>query len=151
MTDTDPLLRAVADGDPACPDGRALARLGALVRDHARPPAPIDVAAAVRARMRGEAAFADDDSDQSAEDIERAQIDRAYDGDGSTDEHLARLGDLVRSAADLPRPVDLIERVRAKLRQSANQPSMPTLDGGSRWRIWSAVIASHVAALVVVA
>ncbi|MBA2482553.1 MAG: hypothetical protein H0V44_17960, partial [Planctomycetes bacterium] len=102
MTDTDPLLRAVADGDPACPDGRALARLGELVRTHARPPGRVDVAADVRARLVGDAAFADDaDGSLSAEDIERAEIDRAYDGDGSSDEQLARLGALVRGAADL--------------------------------------------------
>src|SRR5688572_201835 len=40
--DSDPLLRAVADGDPNCPDGRTLAALGDLFRRHAQPPAESD-------------------------------------------------------------------------------------------------------------
>ena len=32
-SDSDPLLRALTDEDPACPDGRALVALGRLIRD----------------------------------------------------------------------------------------------------------------------
>lgn len=49
MSDTDPLLHAL-QGDPACPDGEALVRLGELVR--AQRPRPADLRDAVRARLR---------------------------------------------------------------------------------------------------
>ncbi|MCS6969433.1 MAG: hypothetical protein RMM29_08360 [Planctomycetota bacterium] len=45
----DPLLAAVQRGDPRCPDGRALARLGALVR--ADRPRSVDLCARVRAAL----------------------------------------------------------------------------------------------------
>ncbi|MBA3686637.1 MAG: hypothetical protein H0W72_15555, partial [Planctomycetes bacterium] len=76
MSSDDPLLRATADGDPACPDGRALAAMGDLVRDAMRPPRPVDLVPGVLARLEGADARHDDAfSDQD--------IDACYDGDGT--------------------------------------------------------------------
>ena len=66
MNDSDPLLRAVADGDPNCPDGRTLAALGDLFRRHATPPGEAnDLSADILARLSDLA-----DADGGADDQE---------------------------------------------------------------------------------
>lgn len=137
-TDTDPLLRAIVNEDPACPDGRALVSLGRLVRAHSAPPHPADLGDSVLSRL------------ESADQEATAAIDAIYDrGDYGGDAALARLGELVREVGRLERPVDLAATVLRRLRASERQSAIPdALDGGSRWRIWSAVVAGHVAALL---
>jgi hypothetical protein len=137
-TDTDPLLRAIVDQDPACPDGRALVAMGRLVREHSALPHPTDLGDSVLARL------------ESADEEATAAIDAIYDrGDYGGDAVLARLGELVREAGRLERPVDLAATVLRRIRTSERQAAIPdSLDGGSRWRIWSAVVAGHVAALL---
>ncbi len=153
MSDTDPLLRAVSDGNPACPDGRALARLGELIRAHSQLPGDSDLAPLVRSRLD-----ADDSVSIAPDPVDAVAIDLAWDGvraagspamDG--DDSLARLGELIAGASSLPYPVDLADRVRQRLKNADRQPDMPQLEKGGRWRIWSAVISAHVAALVAIA
>jgi len=138
----DPLLRATAGGDPACPDGQALVHLGRVVRDATRPPRAVDLVPQVLARIghRDEASFDD-------------AVDALYDGSGRVDHpDLLRLGGLVRAACDPLRRADLGKRVLARLdgadRAVSRQLTLPTV---SRWRVWSSVIAGHVAALIAIA
>jgi hypothetical protein len=151
-SDSDPLLRAVADGDPNCPDGRMLSALGDLFRRHAQPPNETDdLSADILAKLK---------------DVEHADvneidaIDAFYDGaaDGSAtnthaDPTLDRLAGLARSVG--PRRVDVTNAVLRRIRASSRLASVlgtdderETVDGRSRWRIISAVIAGHVAALL---
>ena len=155
MNDSDPLLRAVADGDPNCPDGRTLAALGDLFRRHATPPGEAnDLSADILARLSDLA-----DADGGADDQEA--IDAFYDRDDRsqiTDPQLDRLSVLARSIG--PRRVDLTAAIQRRIRASspfgavfdknANQEKdhHEGLDGRGRWRIISAVIAGHVAALL---
>jgi hypothetical protein len=140
-SDSDPLLRALTDEDPACPDGRALVALGRLIRQHSIPPgAGIAVADDVIARL------------SDAEQVDGAQIDACFDGgQPAADAQLARLGELVRSLA--PRRVDLKDRVLARIRASTRfsafaSDSQAVFERTRRWRIWSAVVAGHCAALL---
>ncbi len=140
-SDSDPLLRALTDEDPACPDGRALVALGRLIRHHSVPPgAAIAVADDVIARL------------SDAEQLDSAQIDACFDGgQPAADAQLARLGELVRSLA--PRRVDLKDRVLARIRASSRfsafaSDSQAVFERTRRWRIWSAVVAGHCAALL---
>lgn len=155
MNDSDPLLRAVADGDPHCPDGRTLAALGDLFRRHATPPGEeSDLSADILARLSDLA-----DADGGIDDQET--IDAFYDGDDRSqlgDPQLNRLSALARSIG--PRRVDLTAAIQRRIRASspfatvfdkhANQENdhHEGLDGRGRWRIISAVIAGHVAALL---
>ena len=155
MNDSDPLLRAVADGDPNCPDGRTLAALGDLFRRHATPPNEAnDLSADIMARLND---LADADSGVSDQD----NIDTFYDSDDHsqiTDPQLDRLSALARSIG--PLRVDLTAAIQRRIRASsrfatvfdkhANQENdqHEGLDGRGRWRIISAVIAGHVAALL---
>lgn len=143
---SDPILRALQTGDEACPDGRGLAQLGRLAREGAAPPKPIDLVARVRA------ACADADLDQA----EAEMIDELYDGDSAAaaaaDPGLARLGELVRTGAALERDPDLLPRLEGKLnRLSSRRAAVPDVDGATRWRIWTLVVAGHVAALLALA
>ncbi len=143
--DSDPLLRAVATGDPACPDGRALAALGRLVRSAATP-APADLAAKVRARLHAGTTAPARNLNQLDDDA----IDAHFDGERN-DAGLTVFGALVREAGQPPRPIDLVAKVRAKLHHSRRLEAIG-LDGKggrSRLRIWHAVIAGHLAALLV--
>lgn len=139
--DHDPLLRATADGDPACPDGRALASLGKLMRDAMRPPRKPDLARGVLSRLDGRPAAAP---------LSGEAIDAFYDGAGDHRDAppaLAAIAGLVRGASELPHDVDLAARVERRLTESVRlAPSRIDLRG--RWRIWSAVVAGHVAALL---
>lgn len=145
-TPSDPILRALREGDEACPDGRALAALGRLAREGARLPGPVDLVDRVRA-------------DCAAIDLDQAEaemIDELYDGDRATaaaaDPTLARLGELVRTGAAPEREVDLLPRLEGKLtRLSSRRAAAADLDGSTRWRIWTMVIAGHVAALLTLA
>jgi hypothetical protein len=133
----DPLRRATAEGNFACPDGEALASLGRIVRESSKSPRPADLVEGVLARIDG----ADDfNADTDA-------IDAVYDCGGAQDPALLRLGELVRGACALSQPVDLAESVHKRLLRPS-QPLSTVLDAGSRWRIWSAVIAAHAAALI---
>ena len=142
-TNSDPLLRALKDGDPHCPDGRALAKLGDLISAHSEPTA-VELGDSILHRLRAE----------PVADRHSAAIDLVYDGgpldvqDGEAmDPGLARLRVLLAKAHTAPpRPVDLTAAVRRKLKQSARLPKVSRLDGASRWRLWSAVVACHVAA-----
>lgn len=147
--DSDPLLRAVADGDPNCPDGRMLAGLGSLFRRHAQPPKEVDdLSGDILAKLK----------DVEHEDVNDLDvIDAFYDGEPSAavpaDPALDRLATLTRSVG--PRRVDLsgavLKRIRASSRLAAvlgADDERETIDGRSRWRIISAVVAGHVAALL---
>jgi hypothetical protein len=147
--DSDPLLRAVADGDPNCPDGRMLAGLGSLFRRHAQPPKEVDdLSGDILAKLK----------DVEHEDVnDQDAIDAFYDGEPSAtvpvDPALDRLATLTRSVG--PRRVDLsgavLKRIRASSRLAAvlgADDERETIDGRSRWRIISAVVAGHVAALL---
>lgn len=149
--DSDPLLRAVAEGDPNCPDGRTLAALGDLFRRHASPPGQTDdLSADILAKLK----------DVESNDVnELDAIDAYYDGaaDSATaaqpDPTLDRLAGLARSVG--PRRVDLTNAVLRRIRTSSRfaavlgaEDERETIDGRSRWRIISAVVAGHVAALL---
>jgi hypothetical protein len=151
-SDSDPLLRAVADGDPHCPDGRMLSALGDLFRRHAQPPNETsDLSADILAKLK----------DVEHSDVnELDAIDAFYDGaaDGSTtnvqvDPTLDRLAGLARSVG--PRRVDVTNAVLRRIRASSRLAAVlgtddegENVDGRSRWRIISAVVAGHVAALL---
>lgn len=146
--DSDPLLRAIATGDEHCPDGKALARLGRLIRGEG------PVAGDVRERVAQRLAV--DEADVSVD--EAAAIDRHYD-DRIADPALERLGDL----AGLLRPAsaDLRDRVRKQLVASLRlapvsaeapvssraQAERATLRG-QRLRIILGVAGVHAAALL---
>lgn len=139
--DSDPLLRAIADEDPACPDGRVLVALGRLIRRHSAPQRTgTDLADDVIARLC------------DADNLESEQIDACFDRhEASADPALARLGGLIRGIQ--PRPVDLTDRVMARIRASTRlsafaSDSQAVFERTRRWRIWSAVIAGHCAALL---
>jgi hypothetical protein len=140
-SDSDPLLRALAEEDPACPDGRVLVALGRLIRRHSAPHrTDIDLADDVLARL------GDTDS------LESEQIDACFDRqDAHADPALARLGGLVRGIQH--RPVDLKDRILARIRASTRlsvfaSDSQAVFERTRRWRIWSAVVAGHCAALL---
>ena len=140
-SDSDPLLRAVADEDPACPDGRVLVALGRLIRRHSTLRRhSTDVSDDVLARL------------SDADNLESELIDACYDRrDGHADPALLRLGELMRGIQ--PRPVDLKDRVLARIRASSRlsafaSDSQAVFERTRRWRIWSAVIAGHCAALL---
>jgi hypothetical protein len=131
---SDPLLRAIADGDPACPDGRTLARLGALMRSHGPRPAPAALAARVAGRISaGRGAGPDADA-----------VAAFYAGEAA-DPAQERLRSLI--AGVRPAPADLRARVRARLAEGDSEPEQ----GGSRLRFWSAVVTAHLAAVLVLA
>lgn len=152
--DSDPLLRAVADGDPNCPDGRTLAALGDLFRRHAQPPNEVDdLSGDILARLK----------DVEHSDVnELDAIDAFYDGnpggiggnsDTAVDPTLDRLAGLARSVG--PRRVDVTNAVLKRIRASSRLAAVlgvdderESIDGRSRWRIISAVVAGHVAALL---
>jgi hypothetical protein len=138
MAGTDPLLRALADGDPACPDGAALTRLGRLVRAQV-PVAQTDL----RSRLHQRLAFVTPISS----DEEGATIDAHYQGHTS-DTHLARLDAL--TALPLPRPVDLRAKVRARITGTAR---LTVIDpaAAQRRRLISLVVVAHLAAALVFA
>lgn len=144
MSDTDPLLRAVADGDPHCPDGRMLAALGQLIRRHGAPPRPqADFADDVLARIN--------DAGQTDGEAIDAFYNADTDAGAAETSELGRMAMLVRSAA--PAPIDLSQQVLKRIRASsrltlfAEEPRRG-IDRSGRWRIWSAVVAGHVAALL---
>lgn len=141
---SDPLLRATADGDTACPDGQALAALGRAVRQASTVPRAVDLRAQVLTRLEALGQLsAEDDFDDEA-------IDRFYDGDGRGPAELVNLSNVIRNAAQAPHPIALSERVRNQLHGSLRFKAQRAIDLGSRWRIWSTVVAGHVAALLAI-
>ncbi len=150
-SDSDPLLRAIASGDEHCPDGKALAQLGRLVRGQ-RP-----LASDLRARVETHIAIAE--GQLASDDDER--IDRLYEHDGS-DPELARMRDLFAGIG--PQPVDLRTRVRRQLLASQRLAPVTVEAPVSsraqavqvhvrqrRLRIITGVVVAHVAAVLVVA
>ncbi|GDY14531.1 hypothetical protein LBMAG53_34090 [Planctomycetota bacterium] len=136
---SDPLLNAVAEGDQACPDGRALANLGALVRTGSAPPRPTDLSGPVQRRVAQLPADSDDDP-----------IDAHYQL-GLPDAELEALGGLIRQASSLPRPVDLRARVKAGIAGSRRMSTVLAVQPRSRLRVWHAVVAAHLAAALILA
>jgi hypothetical protein len=138
----DPLLRAIVDGDSACPDGEKLVALGKLIKSASTPRAT-DLVGDVLARIDREAVPAEDESLEDAAD--------AFCTSGVTgNPELTALFRLVQAAAELPHPVDLVARVEKAIGNGPRQSQPITLDAGSHWRIWSAVVAGHVAALIAI-
>ena len=135
MSDTDPLLRAVAQGDPAAPDGRALAALGQLVRDAASLPGHQDLTDRVLTRI------------QTGEEDTR-DIDAWVEQGDCDDRALAQLLRLTRLAAKPPRPVDLTGQVRLRLGAGRFIAAFDDRSGTvrRRVRIVAMVIAGHLAA-----
>ena len=143
IPDTDPLLRATADGDTACPDGRALAALGQLVRSAATPPRRSDLAGGVLARLNGASG-----GGRGSTMLSDEAIDAFYDqGDAGAAPGLAALAALVRDAGTPPHPIGLAAGVERALATSARL-TPARMDLATRWRVWSAVVAGHVAALL---
>ncbi|MDA3963101.1 MAG: hypothetical protein PF961_20130 [Planctomycetota bacterium] len=145
MSDSDPIFRALHQGDEACPDGRALAAIGRLAREAAQPPKAVDLRASVLAACAELGDAADDDL-----------IDEIYDGDGAAaaaaDPGLAKLGEIVREAASLEREPDLLPKLEGKIqRMSTRRMAVAGVDHARSWRIWTIVVASHVAALFALA
>lgn len=148
--DTEPedlLWRAVCQGDESCPDGRSLANLGRLVRQAARPPRPIDLTAQVRARC---AALADQDG-------EATLIDEVFqEGNGlsaAAAPDLVRLRDTIRQVSRPPNQVDLLPRLEGRLAEiNADQQAWNQRQTSSgSWRVYSLIVAGHVAALLALA
>lgn len=143
MSDTDPLLRAIAKGDPAAPDGRALVALGRLARTTALPPHPVDlVSRVVHDIQMGEGG---------------ADIDAWVERGACDDAQLTQLLTLTRRVATPPRQADLTGRVRLRLGAGRLSTRLFTvLDDRSgivrkRARIIAAVIAGHLAAAMIFA
>lgn len=148
--DSDPILRALSDGHTALPDGRALARLGELVRSHSAPPSPVEIGQAVRLRLRDSELDASDDAPALAGPDGDA-IDAVWDAGIADRGANDALRELIGSVA-LPRRVDLAAAVRARLATADRQGSDTSeSEDGGRWRLWSAVLAAHVAALLAIA
>ncbi|TVR44553.1 MAG: hypothetical protein EA402_06725 [Planctomycetota bacterium] len=174
MSQSDPIFRALVAGDEQLPDGRALARLGGVLRDNARPPQPVDLMARIRARLAEEDAatagvapltavevespgLADCDGEAPADEAALNDlIDAWYNGDRAGavagDPLLERLGNLVREGARPLRQPDLLPRVVAGVqRHHSSRRQTPVLDRVGRWRIWTAVVAGHAAAFMALA
>ncbi len=133
---SDPLLKAIARGDPHCPDGQRLVRLGELTRRAAQNPR-VDLRDRVRAALSNAA-----DPQITAE----TDIDRFTDGQTS-DPALARLQNLVRDIK--PRRADLRDRVRQAIsRSSLRLTPQQAAETGRRWRLIAAIAAAHVAAIL---
>lgn len=149
--DSDPLLRAIATGDEHCPDGKALAKLGRLIRGEQ--PLASDL------RTRVESRLAASEGQLATDDAER--IDQHYERDGA-DPELDRLRGLFSGIA--PAPVDLRERVRKQLIASsrlapisAEAPvssraeALLAAQRRRRLRLVISVVIGHVAAVLVIA
>jgi len=148
MSDTDPILRAISDGNTSCPDGRALARLGELVRTHSGPPRSVDLARRVRSQLDSDAVRVVDEPLALSPD-EQVLVDGLWDGDQAGSPELERLSALISSVTP-PAAIDLTAAVRRSLKHVEAPAATITLDSNSRWRMWSAVIAVHVAAILAI-
>jgi len=149
MSDTDPILRAISDGNTSCPDGRALAQLGELVRTHSGPPRAVDLVNRVRSQLDSDAVRIVDEVESLSAD-EQSAVDGLWDGDQPGSPELMRLSELIGGIAP-PAAIDLTAAVRRSLKQvEAPAATTITLDSTSRWRMWSAVIAVHVAAILAI-
>ncbi len=152
--DSDPLLRAIRDGDTACPDGAALAELGRRVRAASTPVPTVDLVPRVLARI--DAAMLSDGLNSSSDDatanddaFSDAAIDAFYDAGETSNEDIARLAAVIRSACQPAQKIDLQDAVRARLKGgSLRLRSQRRTDLSARFRIWSAVIAGHIAAVL---
>jgi|GEM_PF-3021715 len=152
--DSDPLLRAIRDGDTACPDGAALAELGRRVRAASTPAPTVDLVPRVLARI--DAAMLSAGLDGRAHDdlanddaFSDTAIDAFYDAGDTSNEDIARLAAVVRSACQPAQTIDMQDAVRACLKGgSLRLRSQRRADLSGRFRIWSAVIAGHIAAVL---
>ncbi len=149
MSDTDLILRAVSDGNPACPDGPALARLGALVRRHSELSAQVEIVSQVRERLRGDAVHIQEHAAAPAA-VSDDEIDAVWEDNGEQAADLARLRQMVGALAP-PDPVDLRAAVRARLAEADHRGTALQLPPSSRWRLISSVILSHFAAVLAIA
>ena len=148
MSDTDPILRAISDGNTACPDGRALAKLGELIRDHSGPSRPVELTSRVRLHLESDAVRIVDDPLALSSD-EEAAIDALWDSDRIGDSEHLRLRTLISSVKP-PAAIDLTAAVRRSLSQVEPATLQDQHPRKSRWGMWSAVIAAHVAALLAI-
>lgn len=149
----DPLLMAVQTGDPRCPDGRALARLGALVRRVAQPLRESDLRARV---LAGCAAVRDAPYEDAEAGGLGAAVDAVYGGVTELADPLAgellALKKLVREAAAPVREVDLLPKLEGRFQDRGSTRRLRVqVDGATHWRIWTAVIAGHIAAVLALA
>ena len=149
--DSDPLLRAIANGNEQCPDGKALAQLGRLIRG--QQPLATDLRARVETHMAiAEGQLASDDGER---------VDHLYE-QGGADPELGRLRDLFAGIA--PQPVDLRARVRRQLLASQRLAPVTVEAPVSsraqavqvhvrqrRMRVITTVVVGHLAAVLVVA
>lgn len=147
MSDTDLILRAVSDGNPACPDGPALARLGALVRTHSQPQHPVALTGLVRSRLESDSVRIEE---RTRTPIQGSEVDACWDEGMPAAADLVRLGELLRALGP-PAAVDLRARVRARLNESQHRRAILTVVPASRWRLWSAVILGHLVAVLAIA
>lgn len=143
---TDPILKALQQGDEQCPDGRALAKLGRLTREHGGLPRSVDLLSRIKTGL-AEGAYADE-ADTSFE----ATVHAHYDG-GQRDSSLSHFQEQVQEQTAPPADIDLVPRLEGRMspRRSSRRLPVQPLDGAARFRIWTAVIAGHVAALVAIA
>ena len=142
MSESDPIWRALATGDEACPDGQALSKLGALLRAETHVQATSDFSQRVLAAC---AEAGDED----------ALIDEYYDGNqrstvGAVDPGLDKLRRLARRGAQVPDPVDLLPDVMDNLHRHSARHEQSELDRVTRLRIWATVIVGHVAAIITI-
>ena len=135
-TPSDPVLRALQTGNEACPDGPAIARLGAQLRAAAKPPQPVDLRAAVLAASHT----------CSADEL----IDGQLAGDPASiaaDPELHAICTLAREAAQPPQPIDLPAKVLNTVHSQRSSRRL-AIERPSRWRTWTLVAAGHIAALL---
>ncbi len=138
----DPLWKAVVEGDTACPDGEALAKLGSLLREQSQCKASDDFAVRVLAAAQSSG----DESDL---------IDAYYDdGDMATvaaaDPALGKLRKIARQGAQPPEPVDLLPEVLDNLHRQSSRHPLGDMDKVTRLRVWATVIAGHAAAIITI-
>ena len=146
MSEHDPIWRAAVNGDEACPDGRALAAIGDLVRRTAKP-----AAADLVSRVRGACELVSNDEGDSLVD---ELYDEGSEAAAAADPELAAIARLVREVATPNREVDLLPQLHRRLvqtRSSRRSSVVPKVDRSTSWRIWTAVIGGHVAALFALA
>lgn len=158
--DSDPLLRAIAHGDEHCPDGRALAKLGALLRAAPGASAGSDLRARVASKLTTSAVSAIDPHEADVSEVDLAAIDAHVDGTAVSAE-LAGLGSLI--AGIQPAKADLRARVRRQLMASARLSPISaerpvssraqaesSAQAARRFRIILGAVAVHAAAIMVV-
>jgi len=161
MSERDPILDAVQKGNDRCPDGRALARLGEEVRArvrvegvdlHDRVLAACQAAAEADDTVGEDPALIIENLGNGDEHVAEERIDAFYDTahfdpDEAPDEELDRLRGLIREAARPEREPDLLPAIEERLAAASGRHGTG-VDPSTRWRIITAVVGFHVAALL---